>query len=103
MLIDAPKSAADVLTVIEKIERSKKLVWTAGRVLEKACQTRFSGLPFEQQKVALRHTTELLETLEAQGILERRSVRQGTLYGQEIGFDFVRTAKKHRGGESRDS
>ncbi|HEX9201319.1 MAG TPA: hypothetical protein VF865_17295 [Acidobacteriaceae bacterium] len=95
MIAGFPQSATDVLDVIANAERSRKFVWTAGRVIkESALTTRLADLGSNERKLVLTHITSILKGLAAQGILERRGARQSIRYGDEIGFDYLRTPHK---------
>jgi len=59
----------DVLAIIVAVERHRRFVWTAGRVLrETALWTRLEGLPYAERKAILRRLTIFLENLAEQGI-----------------------------------
>jgi hypothetical protein len=88
-----PQSPAEVLAIIEKAERSRKFVWTAGRVLkEGAFVTHWAELRSDHRKLVLQKTTGFLEVLADQHKLERREISQSIGFGNEIGFDCVHHA-----------
>jgi hypothetical protein len=90
MTPDFPQSSAQVLDVIAKTERSRKFVWTAGRVVkEAALSTRLMELSFEERKAVLLRVTNFLEDLARRDVLQRRSVLQSIGFGNEIGFDYI--------------
>lgn len=85
-----PQTAQEVLTVILLAERSRKYVWTAGRVLiESGLSGRWRKLGSSEKKTVLKDIAKLLESLAAEGVLEIRPYRQGIGYGAEKGFNFV--------------
>jgi hypothetical protein len=90
-----PKSSSEVLDVIVNAERHRKFVWTAGRVLrEAALWTRLEALPYLDRKRVLKRLITVLEDLATQGVLQRRRDVQSIRYGDEIGFDYLGSAKK---------
>ena len=94
MTADFPQSSEQVLDLIAHAERSRKFVWTAGRVLiVGALCARWEGLNYGERKLALNRLTGFLEDLVDQGILQRRSERQSIGYGSEIGFDYVHSKR----------
>jgi hypothetical protein len=67
---------------------TKKLVWTAGRVLkEAALWKRVEELDYEERKIVLKRVTGFLEDFASQGFLQRRTEPQSIGCGNEIGFD----------------
>ena len=89
------QSSAHVLALIEKIERSRKYVWTAGRIItETALKSRFAQMDWKERKATLKGLTKTLDELSAQGFLVRRPLRQGIGYGSEVAFDYIRPLKK---------
>lgn len=92
-LLPSPKQ---VLDLIVDSERHRKFVWTAGRVLkEAALWTRVEALEYDDRKLVLKRVAGFLEDLAVRGILQRRSEPQSIGYGDETGFDYVRS----RGGK----
>jgi hypothetical protein len=90
MIPDFPQSPAQVLEVIAKAERSRKFVWTAGRVVkEAALSSRLMELSFEERRAVLLRVTNFLEDLARQETLQRRPVLQSIGFGNEIGFDYM--------------
>ncbi len=88
-LLPSPKQ---VLDLIVDSERHRKFVWTAGRVLkESALWTRVEGLEYDYRKFVLKRIAGFLEDLAVRGILQRRSEPQSIGYGEEVGFDYVRS------------
>jgi hypothetical protein len=88
-LLPSPKQ---VLDLIVDSERHRKFVWTAGRVLkESALWTRVEGLEYDDRKFVLKRISGFLEDLAVRGILQRRSEPQSIGYGDEVGFDYVRS------------
>ena len=88
-LLPSPKQ---VLDLIVDSERHRKFVWTAGRVLkEAALWTRVEALEYDDRKFVLKRVTGFLEDLAVHGILQRRSEPQSIGYGDEVGFDYVRS------------
>jgi hypothetical protein len=88
-LLPSPKQ---VLDLIVDSERHRKFVWTAGRVLkEAALWTRVEALEYDDRKFVLKHVAGFLEDLAVRGILQRRSEPQSIGYGDETGFDYVRS------------
>jgi hypothetical protein len=78
------------LALIVKAERSRKYVWTAGRVLiEGGLEQLWSNADARHKKKVLKSITELLEALASEGILAPRTELQSIGYGHEKGFDFV--------------
>ncbi len=97
-----PNSPEEVLAVIADAERHRKFVWTAGRILrETALWTRLEGLQYRERKLVLKRLTIFLEDLAAQGFLRRRSEVQSIGYGDEIAFDYVRSAAANAGPVAR--
>ncbi|WP_348265177.1 hypothetical protein P8935_11685 [Telmatobacter sp. DSM 110680] len=93
MRIEAPfpQTAKEMLAVIVAAERSRKYVWTAGRVLiESGCVGRWQALDSNAKKTLLKSLTKLLEELSDQGALALRPDLQGIGFGQEKGFDYIR-------------
>ncbi|WP_158789407.1 hypothetical protein [Granulicella sp. L46] len=89
---ELPQTAREVKTIIVKAERSRKYVWTAGRVLiEGGCAQLWKDADARDKKEMLKRITALLENLASEGILARRPLLQGIGYGQEKGFDFIST------------
>jgi hypothetical protein len=87
---DFPNTSSEVLAVITAAERSRKYVWTAGRVLiETALVGNWKELDHKQRKVVLRHITKLLNGLVAKGSLVRRPDLQSIGFGREKAFDFI--------------
>jgi hypothetical protein len=94
-MAEVPQTPRDVLTVIVKSERSRKYVWTAGRVLiESGLEQLWYDADAKDKKRVLKSITELLEALASEGILTPRVERQSIGYGHEKGFDFVPPQKK---------
>jgi hypothetical protein len=88
--ITFPQSAREVLDVIVAAERSRKYVWTAGRVLiQGAFQGLWGMLDPDEKKAILRRLTRLLEELADDGVLAPRPILQSIGYGDEKGFDFI--------------
>jgi len=86
-----PQTAKEVLTVILAAERSRKYVWTAGRVLiEGAFEGRWQALDSHEKKTLLKNLTKLLEALSDEGVLVLRPDLQSIGFGQEKGFDYIR-------------
>jgi hypothetical protein len=84
------ESSSDVLSIIETKEHSKKFVWTAGRVLMAASLVSYwVELSPSDRKALLKRVQGLLEELETKGVLERRPIKQGIGFGDEVGFDFL--------------
>jgi hypothetical protein len=76
-------------------ERHRKFVWTAGRVLkEAALWTRVEALQYDDRKFVLNRVAGFLEDLAVRGILQRRSEPQSIGYGDEVGFDYVRSQEE---------
>jgi len=97
MKAEFPQSSKEVLDLIARSERSRKFAWTAGRVLMKgALQAQFSALEYNERKLVLERLNVFLEELASRGILQRRAIRQGIGYGQEIGFDYTLPTLKSR-------
>jgi hypothetical protein len=91
-LIPSPKQ---VLDLIVDSERHRKFVWTAGRVLkEAALWTRVEALEYDDRKFVLKRVAAFLEDLAVRGILLRRSEPQSIGYGDEAGFDYVRSQEE---------
>jgi hypothetical protein len=91
-LIPSPKQ---VLDLIVDSERHRKFVWTAGRVLkEAALWTRVEALQYDDRKFVLNRVAGFLEDLAVRGILQRRSEPQSIGYGDEVGFDYVRSQEE---------
>jgi hypothetical protein len=87
---EVPQTPREVLALIIKTERSRKYVWTAGRVvIEGGFEQFWSNADAKHKKRVLKSITELLEALASEGILEPRAERQSIGYGREKGFDFV--------------
>lgn len=85
-----PQTPGDVLAVIQKAERSRKYVWTAGRVVMEGGLNQFwSDADAKHKKQMLKRITGFLEVLASEDILARRPVLQGIGYGQEKAFDFI--------------
>src|SRR5215467_11309935 len=79
-----------VLALIVRTEKHKKVIWTAGRVLkEAALWKQVRGLEYQERKLVLKRVKTSLDALAAQGILRRRTERQSIGYGYEVGFDYV--------------
>jgi hypothetical protein len=89
-----PNSSEEVLAVITAAEHHRKFVWTPGRVLcEAALWTRLETLRYRERKLVLKRLATFLEDLSAQGVLQRRREVQSIGYGDEVGFDYVGSAK----------
>jgi hypothetical protein len=85
-----PQSSNELLSLIMKVEQSKKYVWTPGRVvIEAAVQTQMECLTWKDQKAIFKQLHDLLENLVAQGFLDRRQWRQSIGYGDEIAYDVI--------------
>jgi hypothetical protein len=88
-LVPSPKQ---VLDLIVDSEQHRKFVWTAGRVLkEAALWTRVEALQYENRRFVLKRVAGFLEDLAVRGILQRRGEPQSIGYGDEAGFDYVRS------------
>jgi hypothetical protein len=88
-----PQTTREVLAVIIAAERSRKYVWTAGRVLiQGALQVQWEELDAIEKKAVLRKIAKLLEELADQSVLEPRPILQSIGYGAEKGFDYIRPA-----------
>lgn len=88
-----PTQAA-VLELVLKAERSRKLVWTAGMVLKRAgLVTPWEELSHSDRKFVMESITAILKKLAAEGILQRRPLRQSIGFGGEIAFDYIRSGK----------
>lgn len=91
----------EVLELIVRAERSRKFVWTAGRVLkEAALWTKLEELSYEERKAILKRVGSYLEDLASEGVLERRRELQSIGYGSEIGFDYVHSTRGSFQGKS---
>jgi hypothetical protein len=85
-----PQTAKEVLAVIIAAERSRKYVWTAGRVLiQGAFQGPWEELDANEKKALLKKITKLLEELADDGVLLLRPILQSIGYGEEKGFDYI--------------
>lgn len=90
MKVEVPQSSKQVIELIANAERSRKFVWTAGRVVMKSgLRAQVSGLEYDQRKLLLERLAGFLEELASQGFLQRRPLRQSIGYGQEIGYDYT--------------
>ena len=93
-MTEFPRILPDVLSVIHEAERSRKYVWTAGRILiEAGLEEAWSNTTAKDKKQILRRITKLLEALSSNGILVRRKELQSIGYGHEKGFDYVSALK----------
>lgn len=85
-----PQTTRDLLAVILEAERSRKYVWTAGRVLiEGGFKGRWEELNANEKKTILRCLTKLLEALSDDGVPAPRPDLQSIGFGQEKGFDYL--------------
>jgi hypothetical protein len=90
LIDDTVPSSKQVFNLILQVEKHKKVVWTAGRVLmEAALEKRVRGLDYDERKIVLKRITDILDEFALKGHLQRRNERQGIGYGSEIGFDYV--------------
>jgi hypothetical protein len=85
-----PQSPEELLGLITKAERSKKYVWTPGRiVIQTAMRTQIESLEWKYRKAIFKQLHDWLEDLTSQGILERRQLRQSIRLGNEIGYNYI--------------
>jgi hypothetical protein len=90
-----PQTSKEVLAVITEAERSRKYVWTAGRVLiQGAFQGAWEELTPKAKKELLRKITSFLEELAGDGALLSRPILQSIGYGEEKGFDYIRPTRR---------
>ena len=83
-------SESEILDLITEKERSKKYVWTAGRVLmASGLVGDWQELDSANKKSLLKDMSKMLEKLEDKGVLLRRDIPQSIGFGNEIGFDFI--------------
>jgi len=91
-LLPSPKQ---ILDLIVDSERHRRFVSTAGRVLkEAALWTRVEALQYDDRKLVLKSVAGFLEDLAVRGILQRRNEPQSIGYGDEVGFDYVRSQEE---------
>jgi hypothetical protein len=89
---DVVPSPAEILALITRKEIRKKVIWTAGRILkEAALWTRVEKLNYKERKAVLSCLTEYLDDLASRGILRRRAGKQSIGYGEEAGFEYIRS------------
>jgi hypothetical protein len=87
-------SPRQILDLIVASERHRRFVWTAGRVLKEASLwTRVEALEYDDRKFVLKRVAGFLEDLAVRGVLQRRSEPQSIGYGDEAGFDYIRSQK----------
>lgn len=95
-----PRTTKDVLAVILAAERSRKYIWTAGRVLiEAGFVGRWNALDSNEKKTILKSLTKHLGALSEEGVLVARPDVQSIGFGQEKGFEYIRrTVRPNRSG-----
>jgi len=87
-----PNSSSELLVLIEKTERSRRFVWTAGRIIQElGLRSQLRQVSSEERKHILQQLKKLLEELCSQRLLQRRSRRQSVRLNNDVGFDFVAT------------
>jgi hypothetical protein len=95
-----PRSSIELLALIERSERSRKFVWTTGRIIQElGLKSRLRQVTSEERKHVLQQLKKLLDELCSQGLLLRRPHRQSIRLDNDVGFDFVaKPARRWKAG-----
>jgi hypothetical protein len=85
-----PNSSSELLDLIKSTERTRRFVWTTGRIIQEVgLKSQLRQVSSEERKCVRQQLKKLLEELCSQGILQRRARRQSVRLDNDVGFDFV--------------
>jgi len=91
-----PNSSSELLDLIKSAERTRRFVWTTGRIIQElGLKSQLRQISSEDRKHVRQQLKNLLEELCSQGMLQRRARRQSIRLDNDIGFDLVAKPAEH--------